>query len=140
MSTDLRGAKTGPARSVRRRRGAEESLASIVLGSETIVVFLGGLTIFGLRALPEGIPQWWGIVAGTVLAVAMFATIPFLRHRWGITLGWVWQLVVVLGALILPALALVGLIFGAMFAFATLKGSALDKMNAARLSAAQNGE
>ena len=122
---------------VRRARGAEESLASVVLGFETIIVFLGGLVIYGLDALP-GLAPWWGIVAGSGLAVLMIATTLVLRHRWGIALGWFWQLLVILGGFLVPALAVVGLIFGAMYAYATIKGGALDRQSAAR--AAQNGD
>jgi nucleoside-diphosphate kinase len=63
-----------PAPRQRRARGAAESLASIVLGSESIVVFLGGLVVYGLKALPEPMPQWWGVVAGVLLAVLMLLT------------------------------------------------------------------
>ncbi len=51
-----------PPRRVRRPRGAQESLGSVVLGFESIIVFLGGLVVYGLRALPGGIEPWWGIV------------------------------------------------------------------------------
>lgn len=122
----------------RRARGAVESLASVVLGFESIIVFLGGLTMYGLGVLPEGIPQWWGIVLGSVLAVFMLATIRVLSHQWGVALGWLWQLLIVLGGFLVPALALVGLIFGAMYAYATIKGGALDRARAAR--AATNGD
>lgn len=118
-----------PAR-VRRARGAAESLGSIVLGFESIVVFLGGLVVYGLRALPEPIEPWWGIVAGAVVAVAMIFTARTLRHRWGIVLGWVLQLIVALGAFLVPTLALVALIFGGMYGYATIKGAALDRRNA----------
>lgn len=116
----------------RRARGAEESLAQIVLGFESVIVFLGGLAAYGLGALPDAVPQWWGIVAGSILALLMIATTGLVRYRWGIGLGWAWQLVVVLGAFLVPALALVGLIFGAMYAYATIKGGALDRRNAQR--------
>ena len=115
---------------VRRQRGAAESLGAIVLVFESIVVFLGGLVIYGLRALPEGIAPWWGIVAGAVLALLMIALSGMLRHRWGIALGWALQFVVVLGAVLVPALALVGLIFGGMWGYATIKGASLDRRNA----------
>ncbi|MFV0373152.1 DUF4233 domain-containing protein [Microbacterium sp.] len=124
----------------RRRRGAAESLAAVVLGFETIVVFLGGLVIYGLDALPEGIAPWWGIVVGTVLAVLMAATVGVLRHSWGIGLGWFWQLLVALGAVIVPALGVVALIFGAMYGYATIKGGALDRRNAAGSHHDANGE
>jgi len=114
----------------RRPRGAAESLASIVLAFESIIAFLGGLVIYGLRALPEPIAPWWGIVAGTTVAVLMIVTTRFLRYSWGVALGWVLQLIVALGAIFVPALALVALIFGGMYAYATIKGAQLDRRNA----------
>ncbi|WP_121058864.1 DUF4233 domain-containing protein [Microbacterium telephonicum] len=122
----------------RRRRGAAESLASIVLGFESIIVFLGGLVLFGLKATPAGIEPWWGIVAGSVLAVLLVLTSGVLRHTWGIALGWFWQLLIVLGGLLEPGLAVVGLIFGAMYAYATIKGASLDRLNAQRAEQAQD--
>ncbi|MDW4572755.1 DUF4233 domain-containing protein [Microbacterium sp. M3] len=118
----------------RRARGAAESLATIVLGFESIVAFLAGLVIYGLKALPAAIPPWWGIVAGTVLAVLMIVTTRLVRYRWGIVVGWVLQGIVALGALLVPSLAIVALIFGGMYGYATIKGAALDRRNA-RLAA-----
>lgn len=126
--------QSGEAPRPRRARGAAESLGSIVLAFESVIVFLGGLTVYGLRALPESIPQWWAIVAGTVLAALMLLTGRVLRHRWGIVLGWVLQGVVALGGFLVPALFLVALIFGGMWAYATIKGASLDARNA-RLAA-----
>jgi hypothetical protein len=129
-----RGTKGPREPRVRRPRGAAESLGSIVLAFESVIVFLGGLVIYGLKALPEPIPQWWGIVIGAVLALVMMLTGRFLRHRWGIALGWALQVVVALGAFLVPALGLVALIFGGMWAYATIKGASLDARNA-RLAA-----
>lgn len=123
---------------VRRQRGARESLASIVLGFESIIVFLAGLVLYGLKALPGGIEPWWGIVIGVVLALLLIATSGVARYDWGIALGWFWQLLIVLGGFLEPALAVVGLVFGAMYAYATIKGGSLDRRNAAR--AATNGD
>ncbi|KAF2415028.1 allophanate hydrolase [Microbacterium sp. B35-04] len=114
----------------RRPRGAAESLATIVLGFESIVAFLAGLAVYGLKALPAGIEPWWGIVAGVVLALLMIATTRVVRYRWGIVLGWVLQGIVALGAFLVPALAIVALIFGGMYGYATIKGAALDRRNA----------
>jgi hypothetical protein len=116
---------------VRRQRGAAESLGSIVLGFESVVVFLGGLVVYGLRVLPEGVEPWWGVVGGVVLAALMIATSGLLRHRWAIVLGWVLQIVLALGAFLVPALLLIALIFGGMWAYATIKGASLDRRNAA---------
>lgn len=113
-----------------RRRGAAESLGSIVLAFEAIVAFLAGLVLFGLKALPAGIEPWWGIVAGSVVAVLMILLGRFLRHQWAIVGGWVLQVVVALGAFFVPAIGLVALIFGGMWAYATIKGASLDRRNA----------
>ncbi|GAA2013841.1 DUF4233 domain-containing protein [Microbacterium ulmi] len=118
----------------RRPRGAAESLGSIVLAFESIIVFLGGLVVFGLKVLPDGVADWWGIVGGSVVALLMLLTSGVLRHRWGIVLGWALQAVVALAAFLVPALALVALVFGGMWAYATIKGASLDRRNA-RLAA-----
>lgn len=118
----------------RRARGAEESLGSIVLVFESIIVFLGGLVVYGLKALPDGIPPWWGIVGGAVLAALMLVVSGLLRHRWAVGLGWALQVVVALGGILVPALVLIALVFGAMWGYATIKGAALDRRNA-RLAA-----
>lgn len=115
----------------RRPRGAAESLGAVVLGFESIVVFLGGLVAYGLRVLPAGIEPWWAVVAGSVLAVLMMLTAGLLRHRWAIAVGWALQVVLALGGIWLPALVLVALVFGGMWAYATIKGASLDRRNAA---------
>ena len=141
VSADASGqARTPRTPRVRRQRGARESLASIVLGFESIIVFLGGLVLYGLKALPAGIEPWWGIVIGAVLAVALIATSGLVRYDWGIALGWFWQLILALGGFLVPALAVVALIFGAMYAYATIKGGALDRRNAQRADPATNGD
>lgn len=116
----------------RRARGAAESLGAIVLGFESVVVFLGGLVVYGLKALPDGIEPWWGIVGGSVLAVLMVAVAGVLRHRWGIVAGWVLQVVLALGGFLVGTLLLVAIIFGGMYAYATIKGASLDRRNARR--------
>jgi hypothetical protein len=118
----------------RRPRGAAESLATIVLAFESIVVFLGGLAIYGLQALPDSVGQWWGIVAGAVVAVLMILTTRVVRYPWGIALGWALQVVVALGAILVPSLGLVALIFGGMYGYATIKGASLDKRRAQSLA------
>ncbi|GAA2991597.1 hypothetical protein JOD63_001206 [Microbacterium terrae] len=128
-----------PAPRARRPRGAAESLASIVLGSESLIAFLGGLVIYGMDDLPGGIPAWWGIVAGVGLALLMLVTAGLTRYRWGIALGWALQVVVALGAFLVPALAIVAVIFGLLYGYATIKGAALDKRNA-RLAASSLDE
>ncbi|MFE1645196.1 DUF4233 domain-containing protein [Microbacterium sp. P01] len=119
-----------PPRRPSRRRGAAESLGSIVLAAESLVVFLGGLLVYGLAALPAGIEPWWGIVAGSTVALVMLLAGRTLQHQWGIVLGWILQGLVLAAALLVPAFAIVALIFGGLWAYATIKGASLDARNA----------
>ena len=138
MSADEPAAPRRP----RRTRGARESLGSVVLGFESIIVFLGGLVVYGLRVLPDGIEPWWGIVAGSVLALGMVVIAGLLRHSWAIAVGWALQVVVLLGGFLVPALVVVAIIFGGMWAYATIKGASLDARNARRAAPPEpsNGE
>ncbi|MFB7252333.1 DUF4233 domain-containing protein [Microbacterium sp. NPDC056234] len=110
----------------RAQRTLVQKLAPIVLGFEAIVVFLGGLTIFGLRALPDAIPDWWAIVGGVVMALACIAIAGLIMKPWAITAGWIVQVIVALSAILVPAMLMVVLVFGGMWAYATIMGAKLD--------------
>lgn len=119
-----------------RYRTLPEKVGSIVLAFEAIVVFLAGLSIFGLKALPDGVPQWWGIVAGAVMAVLMILTSGLLRYRWGLALGWVLQVITALGAFFVPAILFVTLVFGGMWVYATIGGARIERRISAQRAAA----
>lgn len=118
-------------RSSRPARTLAQKLGSIVLGSEALVVVLAGLTVFGLRALPESIPAWWAIVGGLVLAVAFVIVAGSITKPWAIAAGWTLQGVVALGAFLEPAILIVALIFGGMWAYATIGGARMDRQSPA---------
>jgi len=111
----------------RAPRTLTQKLGSIVLGFEAVVVFLAGLTVYGLKALPKGIPTWWGVVGGSVLAVAMIALAGAIARPGAIIVGWVMQVLVLTAALLVPAIALVALIFGGMWGYATIVGARVDR-------------
>ncbi|MEW1974299.1 DUF4233 domain-containing protein [Microbacterium profundi] len=113
-------------RPARAPRTLVQKLAPIVLGFEAIVVLLVGLTIFGLKSLPWGLPQWWAIIGGVVVALAMVAVAGMITKPWAITAGWVLQVIVALSAFFVPAVLLVVLVFGGMWAYATIMGARLD--------------
>lgn len=115
-----------PARAPRPPRTLVQKLAPIVLGFESIVVFLAGLTIFGLRTLPDGIPQWWGIVGGAVVGLACIAIAGMITRSWAIAAGWVIQAIIALSAILVPAILLVVVVFGGMWGYATIMGARLD--------------
>ena len=113
-------------RRVRAPRTLVQKLAPIVLGFEAVVVILAGFTIFGLRALPESIPQWWAIVGGGVVALAMVVVAGMITKPWAIPAGWVLQAIVALSAIFVPTILMVVLIFGGMWAYATIMGPRLE--------------
>lgn len=112
--------------SARAPRTLVQKLAPMVLGFEAIVVLLVGFTIFGLKALPDGIEQWWAIVGGVVVAVAMVAVAGMITKPWAIGAGWALQVIVALSAFFEPSILLVVLVFGGMWAYATIVGARLD--------------
>lgn len=115
---------------VRRRRTLTQSLGAIVLGFQSMIVVLCGLVIFGLRVLPDEIPDWWAIVAGVVVAGAMMLTTMVLQYRWGVWLGWFLQALVAASALLVPGIWLVVAIFGGMWAYAMIMGPRLEARGA----------
>lgn len=106
-------------------RSLRQSLGSIVLGFELIVVFLGALVVFGLNAVP-GVPSWWALIGGGVMVVAMAVTIGLLRYRWGVVIGWVLQLLVVASGFFVAALFIVGILFTALWAYCMITATRLE--------------
>ncbi|TFC43620.1 DUF4233 domain-containing protein [Cryobacterium sp. TMT4-10] len=103
-------------------RSIKRSLASIVLGFETIVVMLGALVIFGLGALPPLL----ALGGGALLSLAMVAVIALLRYPWSYVIGWILQAIVLLCGFLNPAMFFVGAMFTAMWAYCMIAGSRID--------------
>jgi len=103
-----------------------ESLGAIVLGFELVVVFLGSLVAFGLKALPAPV----ALIGGGVLCLLMIVAAGVLRYRWGVVLGWVVQGSIVATGILLPIMFLVGGIFAAIWVYCMITGARIDKRNA----------
>ncbi|MFC5434452.1 DUF4233 domain-containing protein [Microbacterium suwonense] len=114
----------------RRPRTLVQKLGAVVLGFEAIVVFLAGLTVYGLKVLPAGIPDWWGIVGGAALGLAMIVLAGAIARPGAIAVGWVLQVIVLASAVLVPAIALVALVFGGMWGYATIVGARVDRRGA----------
>jgi Protein of unknown function (DUF4233) len=118
----------------RRDRSTQESLGSIVLGFEVIVVFLAALVAFGLRALPPAA----AFVGGGILILAMLVTLGLLRFRWGFAVGWVVELAIVATGFVLPAMFVVGGFFALLWAYCMIQGARIDREKAAAQRAQPN--
>ena len=122
MTTDI--AEEPGSGNVRRSRPRTlvESLGAIVLIFESVVMFLGALAIFGLKALP---PEQ-ALGGGAVLVLALFVTAGVLRWRWGIVMGSVLQVAVMLTGIFVPAMLFVGGVFAILWSYGIYTGVKLD--------------
>ncbi len=114
---------------MKRERSATESLLSIALALEAIVVFFVTLTAFGLKAL-EPLPAFLG---GAALILALVLTARLVRYPWGIGLGWLLQAVLLATGILLPVMYFVAAIFIGIWVFCFVKGNQLDAAKAAYL-------
>jgi Protein of unknown function (DUF4233) len=106
-----------------RPRSLKRALASIVLGFEILVVFLGALVLFGLKALPPAV----ALGGGAALCVVMLATIALLRFPFAYLVGWAVQGIIILSGIFNPALFVVGAIFAALWTYCMISGTRIDR-------------
>lgn len=110
------------ARRPRRQRSLTESLLSIVLGLEAILVFFIALTVFGLHALPP-VEAFGG---GAVLALLLALGTRVVRYPWGVWVGWVLQALLVATGVVLPVLYIAAAFFLALWIFCFIRARQLD--------------
>lgn len=111
----------------RRARGVRESIGSIVLGFELVVVFLAALVIFGLGALPPVV----ALGGGGALIVVMAVAIRTLASTVGVVLGWIVQAALIASGFLVPEIFLVGILFVAIWAYCMIVGGRIDRQKAA---------
>lgn len=115
----------------------QRALASIVLGFELIVVFLIGMTVFGLAILkPAELGIWGGLGLCAVILVALFT---MRVGKIGIAIGWAVHALMLLSGFVLPMALIVGAIFTALWVYCMVKGASIDRDRAA-WEQAQAGE
>lgn len=120
---DASAASGRPAGRPRRQRSLRETLGSIVLGFELIIVFLGALVVFGLKALPAVT----ALGGGAAVVVLMIVAIGLLRWPVGVVLGWILQLIVIAAGFLVPAFFVVGVIFTAMWTYCMVAAARIDR-------------
>jgi hypothetical protein len=117
-------------RRVRRERSALESLLSIALLLEAVLVFFVALTALGLRVLP--VPAALG--GGVALIVLLLAAGRLVRFGWGVWLGWLLQAVLVATGILIPIMWFIGAVFLGIWIFCFVKGRQLDARKARYLA------
>lgn len=122
----IAGARRGPT-------STQKALASIVLGFELFIVALFGLTIFGLSALE---PREMGLFLGGGLALTILVGLVGMRRgRFGVVVGWLVHILMLLTAVILPMSLIVSVLFTALWVYCMVRGARIDRDRAAWLAA-----
>lgn len=114
------------------------TLASIVLGFEVIVVFLAGLTIFGLKLVS---PSYLGLIgAGLAIILIIIAISLLRRNSFGIMLGHILHVAYFMPSLLLPPIAIIATIFLGLWIFAIYKGNEIDRLRRVHIAQLQASE
>jgi hypothetical protein len=115
--------KQGRQPRIRRQRSVTELLTSVVLGFESVAIFLAALVMFGLKSLPPLV----ALVGGWSLALIMLLNVALLRWRIGIIIGSALQIVVIALGFVQGAMFFVGILFAGIWAFALIAGARLER-------------
>lgn len=115
---------------MRRERSTTESLLSIVLLLEAILVFFAAMTALGLDLLPMGLTLGGG--AGAIVLLLLVGRL--VRYEWGVWLGWLLQLGLIALGLLLPLMYLIGAGFLALWIYCFIRGRSIDRARALRES------
>ena len=107
----------------RRQRSATESLLSIALALEAVLVFFVALTAFALHI----IDPWAALAGGALFIAALALSARLVRYPVGIAIGWVLQVALVATGLLMPIMYLIGAGFVALWIFCFVKGRSLDR-------------
>jgi hypothetical protein len=121
---------------VRRERTATESLLSITLALEAVLVFFVALAVFALKTL-EPLPAF---VGGAVFIVVLALCGRLVRYPAGVALGWVLQVALVAVGILVPLMYLIGAGFLALWIYCFVKGRQLDRRKLEHASSAPSKE
>jgi len=102
-------------------------LAGTVIGAQGLAVFFGALVARGLASAKGEDTSSTFLLLGSVLAVLCILDARLLRRPWGVTLGWGLQIATFASAIVVPAMLVVGVLFGALWLTALAQGRAMDE-------------
>ena len=114
----------------KKRRSTKVMFASTVLLLEAFVVFFATLAVFGLRR--GELPPALILSVGIGLSVVMVLACAVLSRPWGVGLGWILQIVLILTGLVEPMMFLVGGLFGLAWWYGIRTGIRIDSEAAQR--------
>ncbi len=107
-------------------------MCALVLAAESVLVFFGALVARGLAAADSSGPATAYLLVGSALAVVCLVAAGLMRSPIGVTLGWLVQVATFVSAVVVPFMALVGVIFGALWVGCLVQGHKIDQAQAGR--------
>ncbi|GAC1502642.1 MAG: hypothetical protein NVS2B15_25260 [Pseudarthrobacter sp.] len=114
----------------KKRRSTKVMFASTVLLLEAFVVFFATLAVFGLRR--GEFPPALILGLGIALSLILVFVCAVLSKPWGVGLGWILQIVLILTGTIEPMMFLVGALFGLAWWYGIRTGIRIDSESAQR--------
>ena len=114
----------------KKRRSTKLMFASTVLLLEAFVALFGTLAVFGLRRGEFPPVLVFGLGIGLALVLAL--TCAVLTKPWGVALGWVLQLVLILTGFVEPTMFVVGALFALTWWYGIRTGIRIDREAAQR--------
>jgi hypothetical protein len=114
----------------KKRRSTKVMFASTVLLLEAFVVFFATLAVFGLRRAE--ISPALILSLGIGLSIVLILACAVLSRPWGVALGWILQLVLILLGFVEPMMFLVGVLFALSWWYGIRTGIRIDREAAQR--------
>jgi hypothetical protein len=114
----------------KKRRSTKVLFASTVLLLEAFVVFFATLAVFGLKR--GEFPPALILGIGIALSLVMILACAVLSRPWGVGLGWILQIVLILTGIVEPMMFLVGALFGLAWWYGIRTGIRIDSEAAKR--------
>lgn len=101
-------------------------LATVLVG-QSVIIFFGALVARGIAASgPDPQRATPYLLVGSVLAVVCILAAGLLRRPYGVTVGWVVQLLTIAAGLVVPMMFAAGAIFLALWVASLLLGGKVD--------------
>jgi hypothetical protein len=114
----------------KKRRSTKVMFASTVLLLEAFVVFFATLAVFGLRRAE--ISPALILSVGIGLSAVLILACAVLSRPWGVALGWLLQVVLILLGFVEPMMFLVGALFALSWWYGIRTGIRIDRESAQR--------
>jgi hypothetical protein len=130
VSTDESSPVTGRSRRPRRERGVTETLLSVVLALEAVILFFATLAVNGLTDIPTGLVVAVG--GGLIVLFVLVALVQ--RWAWGVVLGGILQVAFVATGIVHPFMFVIGAVFAGLWVWCLVRARRIET---SRLSAAE---